>query len=182
IEENFEVLEKIDNSIVKLENKIMDKKTRVDIGELVKIKRELFTAGRRFWASTKILFLLKNEISELKPDRKITALFEDIHNTYLHQMDIVSSLKETLSGILSVYSTMLSNELAKTSNELNRVMKTLTTLTVLIMVPTFITGVYGMNFQYLPLAVQQNGFFVMLGIMGFSALILFLIFKKMKWI
>jgi Mg2+ and Co2+ transporter CorA len=82
----------------------------------------------------------------IKPEPQRMALLDDIYDTFLHQIDLIETQKETVTDYLEIFTTMISNRLAATSNELNIVMKKMTALTIIIMIPTLIAGVYGTNF------------------------------------
>jgi magnesium transporter len=80
-----------------------------------------------------------------------------------------------LSGMLDIY-------LSTISNRLNEVMKVLTIIATIFMPLTFIAGVYGMNFKYMPELEYRWGYFCVLGIMFVVALLMLRYFKKKKWI
>ena len=72
--------------------------------------------------------------------------------------------------------------LAIVSNNLNQVMKTLTALTVILMAPTLIAGIYGMNFDQMPELRWGYGYPLALGLMAMVALGLFVYFRRKGWI
>ncbi len=61
-------------------------------------------------------------------------------------------------------------------------MKKLTSWAAIILVPSLIAGVYGMNFAILPLARHPSGFWLMLGLMFVSVVVLYVYFKRHDWI
>ncbi len=67
------------------------------------------------------------------------------------------------------------------SHRLNEVMKTLTILSVIFIPLTFIAGIYGMNFEYIPELGYRNGYFVTVGAMVAVALVSIIYFKRKKW-
>jgi len=68
------------------------------------------------------------------------------------------------------------------SNNLNEVMKTLTSVTVMFMVPTLIAGIYGMNFKVMPELEMELGYPFALTLMIGSAGALFIYFRRREWI
>src|SRR3989304_8775308 len=99
--------------------------------------------SRRFWGSAKIVFVIKKGVTPLKVDVESIILLDDVYNTYMHQIDILSSDKEMLSDVMAVYDT-------RVQNELNIIIKKLTGITVILAAPTLIASIYGMNFKFFP--------------------------------
>ncbi|MFO1519410.1 MAG: magnesium/cobalt transporter CorA [bacterium] len=94
----------------------------------------------------------------------------------------LESLKEHAASVFDVYAAMLSIKMTESSNNLNFVMQRLTIAATIFLPLTFIVGVYGMNFDYMP-EFHWKGFyyllwFIMIGVAG--GMIFF--FKKKKWL
>jgi magnesium transporter len=68
------------------------------------------------------------------------------------------------------------------ANRLNEVMKKLTSWAAIILIPTLIAGIYGMNFQHMPELSWRFGYPLSLGVMGLASLTLYLVFKKKEWL
>ncbi|MBN2454105.1 hypothetical protein JXB11_01015 [Candidatus Woesearchaeota archaeon] len=184
VEDNYEVLEKTEEEISAIEKEVSDyqKEDKIDVDKIIKLKRRLFRIGRQFWASTKIITALRTGSAHVKLDDDSKLLLGDIYETFLHQIDVVSSQKDMLSDVLAIHSTNLSNRLASISNELNFVMKRLAAFALILMVPTLIASIYGMNFHYLPLADMRTGFEIMITSMVLSTLILVMLLRSRKWL
>jgi len=86
----------------------------------------------------------------------------------------VETFRDMLSGMLDIY-------LSSVSNRLNEVMKVLTIIATIFMPLTFLAGVYGMNFKFMPELTWHWGYFGVLGIMLVIALCMIYYFKKKKW-
>ena len=87
---------------------------------------------------------------------------------------MVETFRDMLSGMLDIYLTSI-------SNRLNEVMKVLTIIATIFMPLSFIAGVYGMNFKYMPELELHWGYFGVLGILFVITLLMLIYFKKMKW-
>ena len=87
-----------------------------------------------------------------------------------------------VSDVLNVYSTTLSNISAIQSNELNIVMKRLTAYAAILLVPTLIASVYGMNFDFIPLSSHVYGFYITVAAMAVLTGLTFLNFMKNDWL
>lgn len=181
-EENYDVLEKTESQIITMEKKLVAGRTKVDVDEIVSLKRELFHMTRRFWASAKIIFAIKKGLTPLTLDRESASLLDDIYHTFQHQLDMATAQKEMLSDMLDIYTASLSNRLATISNSLNKTMKFLTALTVILMVPNLIASVFGMNFQFIPLTGGNYGFYIMIGLMTLSLIATLAYFWIKRWL
>jgi len=79
-----------------------------------------------------------------------------------------------LSGMLDIY-------LSSVSNRMNQVMKVLTIIATIFIPLTFIAGVYGMNFKYMPELEWRWGYFLIVGIMLAIGVTMLIIFRRKKW-
>jgi magnesium transporter len=77
---------------------------------------------------------------------------------------------------------MLDMYLSSVSNRLNEVMKVLTAISLIFMPLTFIVGVYGMNFKYMPELEWRYGYFTTLLTMLGIGIAMFFYFKRKKWL
>jgi magnesium transporter len=174
VEENYEVLEKVEGIIMDLERDITAGKDGKRVHDIIKFKRAIYRMSRRFWGSAKIVFVIKKGLTPLKVDVESVILLDDVYNTYMHQIDILASGKEMLSDILAIHD-------SRVQNDLNLVIKKLTAITVILAVPTLIASVYGMNFRSMPEIEWQYGYLFSLLLMLASIFVLVHFFHKKKW-
>jgi magnesium transporter len=80
-----------------------------------------------------------------------------------------------ISGMLDTY-------LSSVSNRMNEVMKVLTIIATIFIPITFIAGVYGMNFAFMPELGWRASYFVVLGIMAAVAVAMVIYFKRKRWL
>ena len=99
----------------------------------------------------------------------------DVYNHTVQVMDNIEGLRDMIGGMLDTY-------LSSVSNKMNEVMKTLTIIASIFIPITFIAGIYGTNFSYVPELEWTGSYFVMLGVMGIIALVMLLWFKKKNWV
>ena len=127
VETNFEVLAQSEKRISELEERIVrsdDLKER--LRDVISQKRNLMQMWRRFWESSKLVFTIKYGLTPLKMTRETMRFFDDIHDTYVYQMQMVSIQREALTDALTINETVIANNLAKTSNSINVSVKRLT--------------------------------------------------------
>jgi magnesium transporter len=119
-----------------------------------------------------VVELLKLD-SELLDDN-VYVNFEDLQNNVNQATESLESYREILSDQLQVYHTTI-------SSKLNDIIKFLTVFSVIFIPLTFIAGVYGTNFDYLPELHYKYSYFIMLGVMLVLAISMIVYFKKKKW-
>ena len=61
-------------------------------------------------------------------------------------------------------------------------MRVLTVITALFVPLTFLAGIYGMNFEYIPELKAENGYFILLSVMAVISVVLLIVFKKKRWL
>ncbi len=101
--------------------------------------------------------------------------FNDIYDHILEVIENLESFKDTIRGMLDLYQ-------ARINSQLNDVMKVLTIISTIFIPLTFIAGVYGTNFRYLPELEWKYGYFGMLGLMFIIAVGMVIFFRKKKWL
>jgi len=181
--ENYDVLESMDDKIALLEQKVLgNSREKLVTHDIMVLKKELIQMSKRLWASSKIIFTIKKDLTAIKLTREDLALLDDIYDTFLHQIDLIETQKETVTDYLEIFTTTISNRLATTSNELNAVMKKMAALTIIIMVPSLIAGIYGMNYHIMPELSWKYGYVYAIALMIISAGITFLLFHKKEWV
>jgi magnesium transporter len=101
----------------------------------------------------------------------------------------VNDLRERLDRLLSlsqmyydICGDLINGYMSVTSHQLNATMRVLTVITALFVPLTFLAGIYGMNFEYIPELKADNGYFILLGVMVVISVVLLLVFKKKKWL
>jgi magnesium transporter len=106
---------------------------------------------------------------------QLNPYYRDVMDHVIRTVELVDNIRDLLTSMLDV-------RIAQVANHLNEVMKKLTAWAGIILVPTFIAGVYGMNFESMPELRWHYGYPLVLGIMAASALVLYRMFKKREWL
>ena len=101
--------------------------------------------------------------------------FRDVYDHVLRATDFVDGLRDILASALEANLTVV-------SNRLNEVMKELTAWAAIILLPTLIAGIYGMNFRHMPELSWLLGYPLAVGLMLLSAGVLYVIFKRRDWL
>ena len=108
-------------------------------------------------------------------DKGTKTYFRDVYDHMIIMTDLIEDYRETISSIMEV-------NLFVTSNKTNEVIKVLTIIATVLMPPTLIASIYGMNFRYLPELNWRYGYFIILGFMLLILIITVIFLKKKKWI
>ncbi len=184
VDENYEVLGKIEDRIKEIEFKAasFEREEKISVDDVIYLKSQLFKMSRQFWAVARVLSLIRMGVARIEIDPESVHLLLDIHETFLHQIDVAAAQKEMLSDALNVYATGLTARLATTSNELNIIVKRLTAYSLILIAPAVVTGLYGMNFAYIPLANFKWGFYLLTGVVVLIMGGIFVYAKKMDWL
>ena len=98
----------------------------------------------------------------------------DVYDHTIQILDNVDSMRDILSGLQDLY-------LSEISMRMNRVMQVLTIVTAIFVPLSFLAGLYGMNFEYIPELKFKNGYFYLISVMFVIALSMIIFFKKRKW-
>ncbi|MEI8086546.1 MAG: magnesium/cobalt transporter CorA [Paludibacter sp.] len=124
-------------------------------------------------AKEMIMTLAKMESEFIHPDNRIH--FKELQDNIDEATDLSDSYREILYDQLNIYHTTM-------STKLNDIMRVLTVYSVIFIPLTFLVGVYGTNFSYLPEKDWHYGYFAMWGIMIITTLIMLWFFKRKKWL
>jgi magnesium transporter len=173
VDNYFVVLEKLGDKIEALETELIENPTQKTVQKLYRLKRELIFLHNAVWPLREVVNGLAKNESPLIRETTVPYL-RDVYDHVIHVIDSVDIYREMISSMLDLY-------LSSVSNRLNAVMKVLTIIATIFMPLTFLVGVYGMNFKYLPELEWHYGYpllwLVMIGIAG----LMLYYFKKKKW-
>jgi magnesium transporter len=90
-------------------------------------------------------------------------------------IDLIDSVRELLTSAMNAH-------LSLASHEMNQIMKKLTSWAAIILIPTLIAGVYGMNFRTMPELSWAFGYPLALGLMLVASGTLYVVFKRNRWL
>jgi magnesium transporter len=174
VDNYFVILEKFGDKIESIETELIKSPKQATVQRIYQLKREMIFLHNAVWPLREVMNAVGKRESPLIQD-SITPYLRDVYDHVIHVIDSVDIYREMLSGMLDLY-------LSSVSNRLNEVMKVLTVISLIFMPLTFIAGVYGMNFKYMPELEWHYGYFFSLFLMlGISVLMLFY-FKRKKWL
>ncbi len=183
VDHYFPVLDRIGERIEELEAQVIeysDGENAAGIRDIFSLKRELVHLRRQLAPQRDATAVLARR--ELPIISEATGVyFQDLYEHVLRVTDAIDVYRELLNGVFDAYLSINSNKLATASNNLNSVMKRLTSYSIILMSVTLIAGIYGMNFDNMPELHWQLGYPFSLVLMLVVAATLALIFKSKKW-
>jgi len=173
VDNYFLVLEKIGERVEVLEEDLVTNPDQETLHEMHVLKREMIYVRRSVWPLREVISGLERAESELI--RQSTGIFlRDVYDHTIQVIDTVETYRDMLSGMLDIY-------LSSVSNRMNQVMKVLTIIATIFIPLTFLAGVYGMNFKFMPELEWRWGYFVIVGIMLAIGITMLIIFRRKKW-
>ena len=174
VDNYFVITEKISERIEELEESILSELDNQTIHTIHHLKLNMLTLKKYIWPMREIISSLAKGESDLIREATIIYL-RDVYDHIIHAIDTVETTRDMLAGMLDIY-------LSSLSNRLNQVMKVLTIIATIFIPLTFIAGVYGMNFKYMPELDWQWGYPMAWCIMATVAGAMMLYFKRKKWL
>jgi magnesium transporter len=170
----FVILEKLGERIDLLEEELVARPGRAIVEQLYQLKRELLFLHKAVWPLREVVSSLVRRESPLI--RETTAPYlRDVYDHVVQAIDSVEIYRDMLSTMLDLY-------LSSVSNRMNEIMKVLTIIATIFMPLTFLAGVYGMNFKYMPELDWKYGYFIIWTIMIAIGIGMGFYFKRKKWL
>jgi magnesium transporter len=139
-----------------------------------KLKRETLFLKRAVWPLREVVnSMLKMESHLIKDSTSI--FLRDVYDHTIQAIETTETYREMVAGLQELY-------LSSVSNKMNEIMKVLTIIATLFIPLTFIAGIYGMNFEFMPELKWKFGYFAVWLIMLIAALGMFIYFRRKKWL
>lgn len=170
----FPVLEHLGEEIQSTEDALVSRPTTETLHAIYRLRNELIFLRRSIWPLRDALAAMAREESSLV--QQATQRFvRDVHDHVARVLDTIDSYRELVTGMLDTY-------LSSVSNRMNEVMKMLTIIATIFIPLTFLAGVYGMNFQYMPELGWRWGYPAVLAVMLVVAVFMVSFFRRKRWL
>lgn len=175
VDNYFSIIETLGNKIEDLETDLFEGNPRDDISiEVQQLKREILKVRRAIFPLREIINRIEKGEHPLIYKRTITY-YRDIYDHLIQVSENIDIYREMIWSLMDMYMTTI-------SNKMNEVMKVLTIMSSIFIPLTFLAGIYGMNFEFIPELKYRYGYFILLGIMFLMFLGLLYYFKRKKWL
>lgn len=173
VDNYFDILEIFDEKIEVLEEKLIHKPSNDTLRVIHRLKRNMLFMHKSIWPLREVVGSLGRGETPLISESTFIYL-RDLHDHVIQSMDTIDTMRDILSSLLDIY-------LSSVSKKMNEVMKVLTIFSTIFMPLTFIVGVYGMNFKFMPELNMKAAYPVLWVIMIVIAVSMIIFFKKKKW-
>nr|WP_295930306.1 magnesium/cobalt transporter CorA [uncultured Dyadobacter sp.] len=173
VDNYFIVLEKLGDALDTTEDQVIRGEEDLSLKDLYALKRELTLARRQIWPLRDMVNqLIREDNGQIT--REAIPYYRDLYDHIMQVLDTIDSYRELLASLVDVH-------LSTISNRMNSVMKTLTIFSAVFMPLTFIVGVYGMNFDFMPELKMPYGYYYVWGLMIAVTAGMIFYFKSKKW-
>jgi len=174
VDHYFIVLEKLGEKIEGMEEELVTNPTPETLQNIHTLKRELIFLRKSIWPLREVVNSLESGESALVLES--TGIYlRDVYDHTIQVVDTVETFRDMVSGMLDIY-------LSSLSNKMNEVMKVLTIIATIFIPLTFVAGLYGMNFKYIPELEWHWGYFAVLFVMVIIGFGMVMYFRNKKWL
>jgi magnesium transporter len=170
----MKVIDDMDDLIDRIEDEIFTNPQPAILENIFSVKRTLLGLRRSLLPQREVFNKLARGDFDLiqEPDR---VYFRDVYDHMVRMQEMNESLRDLVSSALETYLSMI-------NNRMNEIMKVLTIIATIFIPLSFFTGIYGMNFVFMPELHWRWGYFIFLSFLGMIFIGMLFFFKRKKWI
>lgn len=173
VDNYFTILDKLEEKIEVIEDNIISETSKKTIKSIQTLKRNMINFRKTVRPLREILNSLIRDMRDYLSDSIL--YFRDTYDHVIQIIEELESIRDQVSSTLDIFLTTV-------NNKINHVMKILTVISTIFMPITFISGIYGMNFKYMPELYWKWSYPVVLAVMSIIVIFLIIIFKRKKWL
>ncbi|RYF97010.1 MAG: magnesium/cobalt transporter CorA [Chitinophagaceae bacterium] len=173
VDNYFIVMESLGEQIENLEEEVVRRSNTRSLARINQLRKELIVLKRNIAPVRDLVGNIIRSESELLNDRT-TKYFKDVYDHIVQAFDLSENYRDVMMNMQDLY-------VSNVNLRLNEVMKVMTIVTCLLAPATVIGGIFGMNFDVIPYAHHEWGFYFAVSIMLIVPLIMLYVFKKRGW-
>lgn len=174
LEEFNATLDRLGDEIDDVETELLKNPTQKTVQNIFRIKKALIYFHKSLSSNREVIAAIEQgQLPQVS--RRNLSWFREVHYDINQLLDVEATYRDIVTGALDLY-------VSSISNSLNETMKKLTVIATLILVPTIVSGIYGMNFRHMPELDWAFGYPFALGLMLAAIIIAYLYFKKKDWV
>ena len=174
VDNYFLILENVGEKIEDTEQQLTTDPSTETLRYIRELRNEMIFLRKSVWPLRELISGLERCESKLI-NESTGAYLRDVYDHTIQIIDTVESYRDMISGMVDIY-------LSSISNKMNAVMKVLTIFASIFIPLTFLAGIYGMNFKYLPELEWHWSYFGFWGVVILVAGIMMFYFRRKKWL
>lgn len=174
VDNYFAILERVDDQLDILEEELVNHPSPHTLYKIQTAKRQMVLLRRSIWPTREVVSrFLRVECEIITPQTKI--FMQNVYDHIIQAIETIESFRDIVGGLLDIY-------LSNMSQRLNEIMKVLTVVATIFYPLSFITGIYGMNFDYMPELHSRWAYPSVLAAMVIAAGSMLYFFRRKQWI
>jgi len=174
VDNYFTVGDRIEAKIDKLEEELIMSTKKEHLNEIISLRSEILWLKKGLGPQKEVLLVLYRKELRLIGD-DLQKYFQDIYENAVKVSETFETFRDLMGNLRESYQLSI-------ANRANDIMRVFTAITTIFMPLTLITGIYGMNFGYIPIMDWEYGSLYMIGFMLALGIFMFYLFRKKDWI
>ncbi|MCF7568114.1 magnesium/cobalt transporter CorA [Sabulilitoribacter arenilitoris] len=175
VDHYFNIIEVLGEKIEDFETAIFSGNVHDSISKDIQdLKREILRVRRAIFPLREVINRIEKHEGTLIL-KKTKTFYRDIYDHLIQVSENIDIYREMIWSLMDMYMTTI-------SNKMNEVMKVLTIMASIFIPLTFIAGIYGMNFDYIPELQYKYSYFILWGVMILLFIVMLFYFKRKKWL
>jgi len=173
VDDHLNVLNWLDEEIGELEEQIFEKPDQKALLAIANLRKNILYLQRILGPQLELIRMLSSEWMPFI-HKSLRIYFRDVYDNLARINDIIYNYREIVTTDMAIHQAVI-------SNKLNEIMKTLAIIATIILPPTLVASIYGMNFQFMPELSWKYGYLWALGLMGAIGFGIYYFFKRKGW-
>jgi magnesium transporter len=173
VDNYFVVMEKLGEKIENLEEDIVRSANTRSLAKINLLRKEMIVLKRSIAPVRELVSGILRSENDLIEDRT-EKYFKDVYDHIIQANDLAENYRDMMMNLHDLY-------LSNVNLKMNEVMKVMAVVTCLLAPATVIGGIFGMNFDRIPWAHNQTGFYLAMSLMLIIPIIMIIIFRKRGW-
>ena len=173
VDSYYTILETLGEHIESLQEELVSKPKREDLQIIQDLKSYMLFIRKSVWPLREVIGgLVRSESPLIKED--VLVYVRDVYDHVIQAIDTIETYRDMLSAMLDIY-------LSSVGNRMNEVMKVLTIIATIFIPMTFLAGIYGMNFKYMPELEWRYAYLFFWIVVSVVLIAMIAYFKRKKW-
>jgi len=173
VDSYYTILETLGEHIESLQEELVSEPKQEDLQIIQDLKRDMLFFRKSVWPLREVIGgLVRSESTLIKKD--VLVYIRDVYDHVIQAIDTIETYRDILSAMLDIY-------LSSVGNRMNEVMKVLTIIATIFIPMTFLAGIYGMNFKYMPELEWRYAYLFFWIVVSVVLIAMITYFKRKKW-